>query len=153
MENFVGSSVVFLITGILSVVLLRLAIIDLRTYRLPDIYTLPLIMMGLIVNLINEGDLPHDAIWGAIVGYAVFWVIGMAYFHKNSTEGLGLGDAKLMAAAGAWVGLQTLPYVLIIGAGSALVYALVTRHQKMVPISFGPWLSLGIWIMWIAKFF
>ncbi|MEP3022290.1 MAG: A24 family peptidase [Sulfitobacter sp.] len=79
--------------------------IDLREKRLPDRYTLPLIVLGLSLNAYAGGTLPVGEIWGAIVGYVTFWALGSLFFRLRGQEGLGLGDAKLLAAAGRGWGL------------------------------------------------
>lgn len=143
----------FLILAVgLGAVLWRLAGIDLKTRRLPDAYTLPLVVAGLIINGIVSDGLPADAVWGAVVGYAVFWGLGTAFFARTGREGLGLGDAKLMAAAGAWVGLGHLPAVLLVAAGSALAHAWGQRLRTSDQIAFGPWLSAAFWLVWIVQF-
>jgi len=140
-----------LITVVLGVVLLRLAMVDLHTFRLPDVYTLPLIVIGVSLNAILAGGLPHGAIWGAVVGYGVMWGLGALFFHRSGREGLGLGDAKLFAAAGAWVGLGYLPAVLLLAAGGALAVALIARRGPQDAIAFGPWLAAAFWVVWVAK--
>lgn len=140
-----------LVSGLLGGVLLRLAVIDLRSFRLPDIYTLPLIMVGIGVNWVQMGRLPHGAIWGAVIGYAAFWVIGSLFYRRFGNEGLGLGDAKLFAASGAWVGLVNLPYVLLVAALGALLSAGVAGQARGAPIAFGPWLAIAFWLVWIFE--
>jgi leader peptidase (prepilin peptidase)/N-methyltransferase len=144
-------SIKLLISGLLGAALLRLAIIDLRTFRLPDIYTLPLILTGVTINAVIASGVPHDAVWGAMVGYSVFWGLGTWFFTRTGREGLGLGDAKLLAAAGAWVGITYLPAVLLLAAGGALTVALTTRTKTKEAIAFGPWLAGAFWVVWVAK--
>ena len=93
----------FILSSIILIPILgQLVRIDLRQHRLPDRYTLPLICVGLATNALAQRALPTEAIWGAIIGYVVFWLIGAVYFRSRGQEGLGLGDAKLLSAAGAW---------------------------------------------------
>ena len=141
----------FLISGLLGVFLWRLAIIDLRTFRLPDIYTLTLILVGVLINAFIASGVPHNAVWGAVIGYSIFWGLGSWFFTRTGREGLGLGDAKLLAAAGAWVGITYLPAVLFLAAGSALIVALAKGTKAKEMISFGPWLATAFWIVWVAK--
>ena len=88
---------------VLLICLAALAWIDLRQFRLPDALTLPLVLLGLGLSLTGHGPAPLDAAIGAAAGFAVFWALGATYFRLRKIDGLGLGDAKLMAAAGAWV--------------------------------------------------
>jgi leader peptidase (prepilin peptidase)/N-methyltransferase len=77
-------------TIILAAVLVRLVVLDLRTGRLPDIYTLPLIISGLALNAYWQAGLPTPQVWGAITGFLVFWMIGTFYHRYRGVDGLGL---------------------------------------------------------------
>ena len=109
--------------------LLALALIDLRAWRLPDVLTLPLIAAGLAaaaLGLLPAVDLLH-ALAGAAVGYLALAGIGWAYRRLRGRDGLGLGDAKLLAAAGAWLGVESLPWLVLIAALLGLALALAAR--------------------------
>ena len=105
-------------------VLLTLAWIDARHMRLPDILTLPLIPAGLIVALVRSPDEILDRTLAAIAGYACLRAVALGYWAWRGREGLGQGDAKLLAAAGAWVGLAQVFDVLLGGAMITLLAAL-----------------------------
>jgi leader peptidase (prepilin peptidase)/N-methyltransferase len=134
--------------------LLALAAIDLRHYLLPDPLTLPLIPAGLgLAWLIEPAKLPDHAI-GAAAGLVGFALIAWLYRRLRRREGLGLGDAKLLAAGGAWLGWQALPSVVALAAAVALAVALAgaLRGGKLGPttrIAFGPHLALAIWLVWL----
>ncbi len=106
--------------------LLTLALIDARHFLLPDMLTLPLIPAGLLVtwwgdqSTAGSGLLLHH-LAGALVGFGGLSGIGWIYKRLRGREGLGLGDAKLMAAVGAWVGWAGLGSVLLWAALPALV--------------------------------
>ncbi|WP_417489143.1 prepilin peptidase [Maricaulis sp.] len=143
-------------TVILFLTLAALSLIDARTQRLPDVLTLPLIAAGIAVNGLIFSDL-WAAIIGGALGYGVLVALELAYKRFRGRDGLGRGDAKLLAAGGAWCGAWLLPMVLLAGSVSALLYvlslALIRRrapdpHQ---PLPFGPWLALGIAICWIWR--
>lgn len=136
-------------TFTLAAMLTRLAVIDLRTRRLPDRYTLTLILLGLTVNALDRGELPASSIWGAIIGYLAFWFIGAVYFRARGYEGLGLGDAKLLSAAGAWLGIASLPLLILMSALGALIYALVCGLKAKANLAFGPWLAAAFFLLWI----
>ena len=79
---------------------------------------------------------------------------GFKLSSLRGREGLGAGDAKLLAAAGAWLGLAPLPWVVLLAAGAGLVVALVwalagTRISAGTAIPFGPWLALVMWLLWL----
>lgn len=135
--------------------LLTLAATDLRHYLLPDALTLPLIPAGLLV----AGVLPgwpvglRDAAIGAVAGFAVIWGVGWFYRRLRGRDGIGLGDAKLLAAAGAWVGWQGLASVVLIAALAGIATALATairqgrRLDPATRLPFGVFLALGTWLV------
>ena len=137
----------------LTVMLGAIAVIDWRTHRIPDRLSLPLLAAGLVWNYLS-GDAPFSAyLIGAALGYASLATFGWLYFRARKREGLGLGDAKLFAAAGAWLGWQALPFVLLAASSAALLFAVSTRRPTSElggrEIAFGPWFSLAIWLIWI----
>jgi leader peptidase (prepilin peptidase)/N-methyltransferase len=126
---------------------IALAAIDQETTFLPDALTLPLIALGLIINIWATFTPFLDALIGAVVGYAVFWLIGFYYEHRRGQNGLGQGDAKMLAAIGAWLGWPALPFAVLIAAlaGIITVGVLMLIGKKKVQadtaIPFGPYLS------------
>ena len=132
----------------LTVLLVAIAKADLRTLRIPDPLNAALILTGL--GLAAMGPRLADHGIGAAVGYALFWGIGETYFRRTGREGLGLGDAKLFAGAGAWLGWQALPFVLLIAALGGLAAALLQRRRGgAAEVAFGPWLAAGLWVLWM----
>ena len=137
--------------------LLWLAVIDARSLLLPDKITLPLIAAGLLAGYALHPALFMDHVFGAIAGYLVLWGVGVAFEAYRGHAGLGLGDAKLFAAAGAWLTWAALPTVLAIASFAGLALALVNRmtdgakaaEGKAEPLPFGPPLALGIWLVWL----
>ncbi|WP_417494648.1 prepilin peptidase [Maricaulis sp.] len=143
-------------TLILFFTLAALSLIDARTQRLPDVFTLPLILAGIAVNgLIFSA--PWAAIAGAAIGYGALVALELAYKRFRGRDGLGRGDAKLLAAGGAWCGPFLLPMILLAGSLSALLYVLslaLVRRQAPdgnQPMPFGPWLALGIALGWVWR--
>lgn len=134
--------------------LLWLSAVDLRCFRLPDAGTLPLILGGLALAAAGgSGPILAHAL-GAAIGYLSLAGIGAAYRRWRGIDGLGLGDAKLFAAAGAWVGVGALPSVLLIAcaAGFAAIGAARFGRAKIgwrTAIPFGPGLALGLWLTWL----
>lgn len=134
--------------------LLALAVIDARTFILPDALTLPLIAAGLAVAWYLDPAPPLDHVVGAAAGGLSFWLIAHLYARTRHRQGLGLGDAKLFAAAGAWVSWQGLASVLLTASlGALALVALLAafggpaRASTRVP--FGPFLALGLWLTWL----
>lgn len=143
-------------TVILFCTLAALSLIDARTQRLPDVLTLPLILAGIAVNAVIFSSL-WVALAGAGLGYGVLVALELAYRRLRGRDGLGRGDAKLLAAGGAWCGAWLLPLILLVGSASALAYVLllaVLRRRAPdpgQPMPFGPWLALGIALCWIYR--
>ncbi len=93
-----------MITFGLGCALVVLAATDLSTMRLPDIVTIPLLLGGLLLRLKAIEPSLVDRLAGALIGYAIFVVVRALYRKARSRDGLGLGDAKLAAEAGPWLG-------------------------------------------------
>ena len=141
-------------TAVLGWSLLTLAMIDVRHFILPDEITLPLIPAGLAVTwALDSGRLPHHAA-GAVGGFIFVVILRWAYARVRGREGIGLGDAKLLAAAGAWVSWQGLSGIVLIAAAAALAghviwSALFQRRDLTREIPFGPYLAAGLWLTWL----
>ncbi len=137
--------------------LLTLSLIDLRCYRLPDFLTLPILLAGLGVTAFAwPAELP-DHLLGAVLGFAVLVAIGWLYRRLRGRDGLGLGDAKLLAAGGAWLSWQALPALVLTAALLALAVTIGWRLWQRIPLSaatrvpFGPYLALAIWLIWLYE--
>lgn len=137
----------------LTLILARLAWLDLRTLKLPDVYTLPLIGAGLVLAGSSNGIGLTNAFIGSLAGFALFWAVGHYYYNRTGHEGLGLGDAKLFSASGAWLGFALLPYVLLLATMAGLMFALIPRSSDTRQIAFGPWLALAFWLVWVSVHF
>jgi leader peptidase (prepilin peptidase)/N-methyltransferase len=142
------------VTCVLGWVLLTLAIIDWRHLLLPDSLTLPLIAGGLPVAwyLNPESLLDHGI--GAVAGFLLLVIVGAVYGWLRGREGIGLGDAKLLASAGAWLGWQGLPSVVLIAAATGLAGALFQARlagqlDAKHPVPFGSYLAGGFWLVWL----
>ena len=112
------------LTVCLTLTLAAISVIDLRTRRIPDALSLPLIIAGLSLAVILPQVYAADYFIGAIGAFALFAGMGESYFRLRGVDGLGLGDAKLFAAAGAWLGWQNLPMVLLIATTGGLLQVL-----------------------------
>lgn len=136
--------------------LLALAWIDVREMRLPDVLTLPLLVAGLAEAVWLEPSRTLDRTLGALAGYCVFRVLAAAYARLRGRAGLGQGDAKLLAAAGAWVGWQALPDLVLIAAVAGLVAVLLYGSvrggiEAQMRLPFGPFLALATWLVWLFE--
>ena len=134
--------------------LLALAVTDIKYYRLPDFLTLPLIVAGLLVNaILDSATLWHYGL-GAAAGYLFIHGLRFIYQRLRGREGMGAGDAKLLAAAGAWVSWWGLPSVIVIGSllGLAAALAMSWRGGRIGwsdRVPFGAFLAMGLWIVWL----
>jgi leader peptidase (prepilin peptidase)/N-methyltransferase len=127
--------------------LLCAAWIDVETFRLPDRVTLPLLIAGLGVTWMEQPEAIYNHAAAAALGYSSFRLLNAAYFSIRHRHGLGEGDAKLLAAAGAWLGLLTLPYVVVTAGLLGISMAILNRRSAGLSseqmIAFGPALALG----------
>ena len=135
---------------LLSWGLVALTFIDLDKMLLPDQLTLPLLWLGLLLNLEGTFASLSDAVIGAAAGYLVLWSLYWGFKLLTGKEGMGYGDFKLLAALGAWLGWQSLPLILILSSlvGAVVGIALIAlrRHEQANPIPFGPYLAMAGWI-------
>jgi leader peptidase (prepilin peptidase)/N-methyltransferase len=139
---------------VLAWFLICLAAIDLAVFRLPDVLTLPLICIGLATAFIPPGASIIERLIGAAAGYACLRLLALAWRHWRGAEGIGAGDAKLLAAAGAWLGWRLLPTAVLVACAAAFGVAgirLMIRGRKTLrePIAFGAPLSLSIFLVWL----
>ena len=136
--------------------LLALAWIDWEEGVLPDALTLPLVVCGLALAWwLTPWTLTDRAI-GAIVGYLGFRLLATLYRAFRNREGLGQGDAKLLAASGAWLGWQALGNVVLLAALLGLGSALVARARGQslgatTALPFGPPLAVATFVLWLTQ--
>ena len=127
--------------------MIALAFIDLDTFYLPDDITLPLVWLGLLVNMGGVFVDLQSAVIGAVAGYLVLWAVFWGYKLATGKDGMGYGDFKLLAAIGAWLGWKMLPVVILLSsfAGAIVGVSMIVfaRHGRNVPIPFGPYLVMG----------
>lgn len=133
-------------------ILLFGALVDLRTFLLPDIVTLGLIPAGFAMAFLQGGrEALVLAAIAAIVGFASLALIASTYRRLRGRDGLGIGDAKLLAAGGAWAGPFALPWIVAIGAGATLLIVVIAHFlgrkadaETAVPL--GPGLAAGCFL-------
>jgi leader peptidase (prepilin peptidase)/N-methyltransferase len=137
--------------------LISLTVIDLDHTLLPDVITIPLLWLGLLLSLCWHAGLrapaptdPSSAILGAVSGYLVLWTVYWVFKLATGKEGMGYGDFKLLGALGAWMGWQMLPLILLLsalaGAIVGITLILLRGRDRNVPIPFGPYLAAAGWI-------
>lgn len=139
---------------LLTWTLISLSFIDIDHQLLPDSITLPLLWLGIIFSFFTVYTALHSSVIGAIAGYLSLWLVFHAFKLVTGKEGMGYGDFKLLAALGAWLGWALLPTIVLlsslVGAIVGISLIIFRKHQRDIPIPFGPYLAAAGWIalMW-----
>jgi leader peptidase (prepilin peptidase) / N-methyltransferase len=129
-----------------AALLICLFLIDMDTQILPDDLNYMLLWLGLIASAVGWTVPLHSAVWGAALGYLVFWGIFQAFKLATGKEGMGYGDFKLLAALGAWLGANYLLAIIllssIVGAVIGIMLLVVGKlANRDIPMPFGPYLA------------
>ncbi len=137
-------------------ILLTLAILDWRHFWLPDALTMPLAFLGFTLGLWTTDVMLMDRVIGAMAGYGSLLAIAIGYRALRGRDGLGLGDAKLLGALGAWFGWQVLPFLLLIAATLGLIVMVLSGRAKSATarVPLGSFLALAAmpaWLLWISR--
>ncbi|GGI20176.1 prepilin peptidase [Oxalicibacterium faecigallinarum] len=140
-----GSGLTGLSTLLFIYLLIAMTFIDADTQLLPDDLTLPLLWLGLLIN-INGTFVPlHEAVIGAMAGYLSLWSVYWLYKLLTGKDGMGYGDFKLLAALGAWLGWKMLPVIILlssaVGAVVGIALIVLAKRGRNIPIPFGPYLA------------
>ena len=143
-----------IVTLALGWTLALLGCIDVLALRLPDALTLPLLVAGLLLGPLVLATPFAAHVIGAAAGYGVIALLGCAFARLRGREGIGLGDAKLLACAGAWLGWRALPDLMLIAAAGGLAWVAAAtlgrgKAALTAPIPFGAPLSGAFWILWL----
>jgi len=139
--------------------LLVLAWIDFKSFRLPDTLTIPLAAYGLIANIFLDLGWANisSALIGCVLGYSSLFLLNQIHLKLKKVHGIGMGDAKLLAALGALFGWENLPYILSVASISGLLggYIWLKIHQQNTaqPFPFGPFIALGGLCVLIQQWF
>lgn len=128
---------------------IALAFIDQETGLLPDDLTLPLVWVGLIVNLRGAFVPLPDAVVGAVAGYLVLWLVYWGFKLLTGKEGMGYGDFKMNAAVGAFLGWKMLPLVILLSSivglafGALQMFAARGKWDAGFKFHFGPYIAIA----------
>ncbi len=143
--NEIGLAVALLTWGLICLIF-----IDIDHQLLPDRITLPLLWLGLLANSFGYFTSLESAVYGAMAGYLSLWSVYWGFKLLTGKEGMGYGDFKLLAALGAWVGISQIPLIIllssVVGAVLGISMILFRKHEKQIPIPFGPYLAIAGWI-------
>lgn len=131
--------------------LLALAVIDWRHYLLPDVLTFPVFATGIAWAAWQEPSELGAHVLGGLCGFVALALVAWSYRHLRGRDGLGFGDAKLLAALGAWVTWRGLPDVVALAAAAALLGTLAQGKalNPAAKVSFGSYLALSGWLVWL----
>ncbi len=128
---------------------IALAFIDQETGLLPDDLTLPLLWIGLLLNLNGAFVRLPDAVIGAVAGYLSLWLVYWGFKALTGKEGMGYGDFKMNAAVGAFVGWTLLPLVILLSSligllfGALQMFAARRSWDAGFRFHFGPYLAIA----------
>lgn len=133
--------------------LLALVVMDVTRLFLADVLTLPLAVAGVAVQAAVSPTAALDGALAAILGFGAIYGLRWAYRNARGVDGIGLGDAKLLAAAGAWTGTAALGGVVLIAVATTLGIAVqrfaARGHldaQSQLPLGAG--ICVGLWLSW-----
>jgi leader peptidase (prepilin peptidase)/N-methyltransferase len=145
----------YLATAVLAALLLIAAAIDIRTMRIPNALNAAIAAAGLLATWLLQRDIVA-ALLGLGLGYGFIVLANLIYRTVRGRDGVGMGDAKLLGGAGAWVGWAGLPFVVLIASAAGIVYVAGLRLVgKPVTgthaLPFGPFLCAAIMIVWVVQ--
>lgn len=148
---------VLISTFVLFALLAAAAYVDIRTMRIPNALNALIVFTGLGATWWLEKPL-IAALIGVALGYGALLALNLGYRAIRGRDGMGMGDAKLLAGGGAWLGWSGLPFVLLIGSALGLAYVAALRIagrqlSRTDALAFGPFLGLGIFIAWLVMNF
>jgi len=147
-----GISITTLLLLILSIFFIIIFFIDLKHFIIPNVLTFPLMGIGFLKSFdpnLNQTIFPNyiNSLIGGLFGYSIIWLIIFFYKKVRKKDGMGLGDAKLMAVIGFWFGWISIPFTIFISSTVALVIvipSLINQSRKMSSeIPFGPYIIIG----------
>jgi len=146
-----GLSVKTIFLFLFTAALIVIAFIDLQHKIIPDVISLPGILLGLALSFFpSSGISPVDALIGVVGGGGFLYLVGTAFEKVTGREGMGGGDVKLLAMIGAWMGWKALPFIVLISSLSGAVIGgvslVISRQGVRSRIPFGPFLALGAFV-------
>ena len=141
--------------ALLGWMLLTLAVLDWRSFWLPDRLTAFLAIGGLASGLAGVSPSFNDRLIGGCAGFAALWLIATGYRILRQTEGMGGGDPKLLGATGLWIGWRLLPATVLIAGIVGLAFVAATRLRSGAisrddPIPFGTMIAIAAYPVWLT---
>lgn len=121
--------------------------IDIHHQIIPDVISLPGIILGFLCSFVIASVTWQSSLIGLLVGGGVLYAIALIYFMLRKIDGMGGGDIKLLAMIGAWLGWQSLPFVIfassLTGSVAGIIAMFYQKKGGRTRIPFGPFLSLA----------
>ena len=156
---FFGVSITTILLIILFLSFIVIFFIDLKHYIIPDILTFPMMVLGFLKSFDpNLNPLfPNyiNSLLGGIIGYGIIWLLILFYKKIRNKEGMGLGDAKILAVVGFWFGWVSIPFVIFLSSTIALIVVipdLLKKKKKLTSqIPFGPYIIIATIIFIVFK--
>jgi len=154
-----GISLTTILLIILFLSFLIIFFIDLKHYIIPDVLTFPMMALGFFKsfdpNLSPIFPNYINSLLGGIIGYGIIWLLIIFYKKIRNKEGMGLGDAKLLAVIGFWFGWISIPFVIFLSSVIALIIVipdLLKKSKKLTSqIPFGPYIIIATIIFIVFK--
>jgi leader peptidase (prepilin peptidase) / N-methyltransferase len=141
-----GADIILVPRLLFACMLIVLFAIDLEHHLLPNVITLPGIVVGLAFSLMLPPGVV-DALLGTVLGGGLLWLIGEAYYRYSGVEGMGGGDVKMLAMIGAFLGwklvILTLVFSSFAGALVGLLVIAIRRGGMKYALPYGTFLSLA----------
>lgn len=143
-----------LVLIILGYAFIVLSFIDFRHYILPDVITLPGMVLGVVVAwsgwLVPALPEIRESVMGLVIGGGGLWAFGWTFQKITGKVGMGFGDVKLLGMIGAWMGWQALPFTLffsaLLGSVVGIAWMMWANRDRSQPIPFGPYLAGAAWV-------
>ena len=152
-----GDIVTYVSVAMLAGGLGGLAWIDFKTGYLPDILQIALTIAAIAILAIGSpiGIGWTSAVLGAVINGFMFWALRWVVTRVKGQEAMGLGDVKLVAVGGLWLGPWALPYIMalsgILTLAAVGVASLIKRKALWHgEIPLGPGLAIGIFASYLA---
>jgi len=145
----------FSVSVFLLIALVSLTWFDFDHFRIPNWISYPLILTGLGLAYARGISALGWHILGALIGCGFVWALNLYWQRCYGKDGIGMGDAKLLGAAGAWLGPLALPFVTLVASGIALLGIVLTKVflrriiDASARIAFGPYIAIGFWSVWL----
>ena len=142
-----GVTSAFFIYFVYVAALLVIIVIDLYHQIIPDVISLPGILLGVVASLFLPGLSWQDSLIGILVGGGIFYAIALGYYLVTKRQGMGGGDIKLLAMIGAFQGWQAVPFVIFASSllGTLIGLGAMVKQKKggQTRIPYGPFLAVA----------